>query len=105
MGLVNRVLPSDELAAYTNEYAVRLATGCRRRHSPQPSCSSTATSIVTRHRRSTTRAARMAVMMQQADFAEGVAALAEKRPPDFGDPADPAVRRDPLIRGKTRLIW
>jgi hypothetical protein len=30
---------------------------------------------------------RMAEMMKGADFAEGVAALTEKRPPDFPDPA------------------
>jgi hypothetical protein len=29
---------------------------------------------------------RMAGMMRNADFAEGVAALTEKRPPDFSDP-------------------
>ncbi len=86
MGLVNRVLPSDELAAYTNEYAVRLATEV----APSSLAATKLQLYRDLHRDAASSvedaSARMAVMMQQADFAEGVAALAEKRPPNFGDP-------------------
>lgn len=85
LGLVNRVLPPDELVPATEAYAVRLAT--------EIAPSSLAATKLQLYRdlhgdaASSVRdaSARMAEMMQGPDFAEGVAALTEKRPPDFPD--------------------
>jgi enoyl-CoA hydratase/carnithine racemase len=85
LGLVNRAVAPDELLAHTYAYAGRLA------HEIAPS-SLAATKLqlyadLHGDVASSVRdaAARMAVMMGGADFAEGVAALTEKRPPDFPD--------------------
>ncbi len=86
MGLVNRVLPPDELAGFTTGYANRLATEI----APSSLAATKLQLYRDLHRDAASSvadaSARMVEMMQQADFAEGVAALAEKRPPDFGDP-------------------
>ena len=86
LGLVNRVLEPDELMVHTYAYAGALA------HEIAPS--SLAATKLQLYRDLHLDAAssvqdagqRMAEMMQGADFAEGVAALTEKRPPDFPDP-------------------
>jgi len=85
MGLVNQVLAPGELIAHTEAYAGALA----RDIAP----SSLAATKMQLYRdlhldaASSVRDAemRMAEMMQGADFAEGVAALTEKRTPDFPD--------------------
>jgi enoyl-CoA hydratase/carnithine racemase len=86
LGLVNRVVPPDELLPVTYEYAGRLAS--------EIAPSSLAVTKLQLYRdlhgdaASSVRDAgvRMAEMMGAADFAEGVAALTEKRPPAFPDP-------------------
>jgi enoyl-CoA hydratase/carnithine racemase len=86
LGLVNKVLAPEELLAHTYAYAGALA----REIAP----SSLAATKLQLYRDLHLDAAssvqdaglRMAEMMKGADFAEGVAALTEKRPPDFPDP-------------------
>jgi enoyl-CoA hydratase/carnithine racemase len=85
LGLVNRALPPDELLPFTQAYARTLA----REIAP----SSLAVTKLQMYRdlhgdvatSVNDAAVRMAEMMRGADFAEGVAALTEKRPPAFGD--------------------
>jgi enoyl-CoA hydratase/carnithine racemase len=86
LGLVNRALPPEELLPFTYEYARRLAT--------EIAPSSLAATKLQLYRdlhgdaasSVNDAAARMDQMMKGADFAEGVAALVEKRPPAFPDP-------------------
>jgi enoyl-CoA hydratase/carnithine racemase len=86
LGLVNRALPPDELLPYTYDYARRLAT--------EIAPSSLAATKFQLYRdlhgdaasSVNDAAVRMAEMMRSADFAEGVDALVEKRPPAFADP-------------------
>jgi enoyl-CoA hydratase/carnithine racemase len=86
LGLINRVLPPEELLPFTAAYARRLAT--------EVAPSSLAVTKLQLYRdlhgdvASSVRdaGARMADMMRGADFAEGVAALTEKRPASFPDP-------------------
>ena len=84
MGLVNRALPPDELLPSTYEYAGRLATeiapsslASTKLQLYRDLHSDVASSVDDAERR-------LAEMMRGADFAEGVAALTEKRPPAFG---------------------
>jgi enoyl-CoA hydratase/carnithine racemase len=87
LGLVNRAVEPDELLPVTYDYARRLATDI--------APSSLAATKFQLYRdlhgdvASSVRdaATRMAAMMQGPDFAEGVAALTEKRAPSFPDPA------------------
>jgi enoyl-CoA hydratase/carnithine racemase len=89
LGLVNQVVPADQLMDVTYDYARRLAT--------EIAPSSLAVTKLQMYRdlhgdvASSVRDAgeRMAAMMGSADFAEGVAALTEKRRPDFPDPTTP----------------
>jgi enoyl-CoA hydratase/carnithine racemase len=86
LGLVNRALPPEDLLPFTYEYAGSLAT--------EIAPSSLAATKLQLYRdlhgdaasSVDDAAARMAEMMKGADFAEGVAALVEKRPPAFPDP-------------------
>jgi enoyl-CoA hydratase/carnithine racemase len=86
MGLVNRVLPPDELGEYTQEYARHLATEI----APSSLAATKLQLYRDLHRDAASSvedaSARMAVMMKGADFAEGVAALSSKRSPEFRDP-------------------
>jgi enoyl-CoA hydratase/carnithine racemase len=83
LGLVNRAVPADELMACTYAYAAGLA------HEIAPSSLAATKLQVYRDLHGDVAssvhdaATRMAAMMQGADFAEGVAALTERRPPDF----------------------
>ena len=87
LGLVNKVVPADDLLQTTYAYARMLAT--------EVAPSSLAATKLQMYRdlhgdaaSSVNDAAqRMAEMMRGADFAEGVAALTEKRPARFADPA------------------
>lgn len=86
MGLVNRVLPADELLPHTYDYARRLATEV-----------SPASLAITKHQvyadqhddvgTAVERAgAALEDMMTRPDYAEGVRAWMQKRTPDFPDP-------------------
>ncbi|HEY1830213.1 MAG TPA: enoyl-CoA hydratase-related protein [Acidimicrobiales bacterium] len=86
-GLVNRVVPAEELLDLTYEYAGQLA-----RDVAPSSLASTKLQLYRDLHGDVASAvndagSRMAAMMQSADFAEGVAALTERRPPAFPDPA------------------
>ena len=85
MGLVNQVLAPGELIAHTEAYAGALA----REIAPSSLAATKMQLYGDLHldAASSVRDAemRMAEMMQGADFAEGVAALTEKRTPDFPD--------------------
>jgi enoyl-CoA hydratase/carnithine racemase len=90
MGLVNQVVPGDDLMDSTYEYARRLATEV----SPA-SLAATKLQLYTDLHRDVAGAvadagARLETMMREPDFAEGVAALRERRAPHFADRA-PAV--------------
>ena len=83
MGLVNAVLPADELLDHTLRYARRLATEIA------PSTLREAKQQLYTDLHGDVGAAvshaerRLVEMMRDPDFAEGVAALTEKRPPHF----------------------
>jgi enoyl-CoA hydratase/carnithine racemase len=85
LGLVNRALPPDELLDATYAYAGALA------HEIAPSSLAATKLQLYRDLHADAASsvhdasARMAEMMKGPDFAEGVAALTEKRPPDFPD--------------------
>lgn len=83
MGLVNEALPRDELLPRTYEYASMLASTVSR-----GSLAETKRQIYTDLHRDVgssvdEAAALLRRMMTEPDFAEGVAALTEKRPPRF----------------------
>jgi enoyl-CoA hydratase/carnithine racemase len=87
IGLVNRTVPRDELAATTYDYAAMLAD--------EVAPSSLAVTKLALYRdlhgdvvsSVHDAAARLDEMMRGPEFAEGVAALTEKRRPNFADPA------------------
>jgi len=89
IGLVNRVLPPDELMEAVVAYARTLATEV----SPASLAATKLQMYTDLHRDAATAVgdaeALLRSMMTGADFAEGVAALAERRPPRFADPAAP----------------
>jgi len=83
LGLVNVVVPGDELLAYTYRYATDLASNVSR-----GSLAATKHQIYLDLHRGVgpsveESARRLDQMMTEPDFAEGVAALTEKRPPRF----------------------
>ncbi len=86
LGLVNRAVPLEELLPFTYEYAGRLATEI----APSSLAATKLQLYSDLHGDAASSVndagTRMAGMMQGADFAEGVAALVEKRPPKFPDP-------------------
>lgn len=83
MGLVNRVVPHDDLLPFTRAYAIELATQC------SPRSMSVIKREVYRHLLETHEAAEADALkltlesFQSADFAEGVSAVLQKRPPRF----------------------
>lgn len=87
LGLVNRALAAEELMTHTYAYAGALA-----RDVAPSSLASTKLQLYRDLHLDVASAVqdagtRMAAMMKGADFAEGVAALTEKRPPAFPDPS------------------
>ena len=89
MGLVNRVVPAEDVLETAHAYARRLATEI----SPA-SLAATKRQLYTDFHRDLATSVedseeRLRAMMREADFAEGVAALTERRPPRFGDPPAP----------------
>ncbi len=90
MGLVNRVTPAEELLGVVHGYARVLATEV----SPASLAATKLQLYADLHRDAATAARdaeeRLRSMMAGPDFAEGVAALAARRPPHFADPGGPA---------------
>ncbi|HXW81380.1 MAG TPA: enoyl-CoA hydratase-related protein [Acidimicrobiales bacterium] len=90
MGLVNRTVAKDELMAFTYAYANELASGIA------PSSSASTKEQLYRDLHCDVATAvhdagsRLELMMQGPDFAEGVRALTEHRPPNFADPPSPS---------------
>jgi enoyl-CoA hydratase/carnithine racemase len=86
MGLVNRVLPPDDLLPATYEYARALATEvspASSREAKRQLYADLHDDVGTSVERSV---ALIAAMTGGPDYAEGVRAYVEKRPPDFPDP-------------------
>jgi len=86
IGLVNGVAAGEDLLAVTDAYARRLATEV----SPASLAATKMQLYADLHRDAASAArdaeARLEAMMAGPDFAEGVAALRERRPPRFGEP-------------------
>ncbi|HEY2214452.1 MAG TPA: enoyl-CoA hydratase-related protein [Acidimicrobiales bacterium] len=86
MGLINQVVERDRLLEVTYAYAAMLA------HEVAPSSLAVTKLQIYRDLHGDVASSvqdagdRMAHMMQGAEFAEGVAALTERRPPKFPDP-------------------
>jgi enoyl-CoA hydratase/carnithine racemase len=87
LGLVNQVVEPDQLMAVTYAYARQLATeiapsslAATKQQIYRDLHGDAASSVAD-------AAGRLSAMMQSADFAEGVAALTERRPPRFADPS------------------
>ncbi len=94
MGLVNQVLEPGALMEATTAYARTLATEV----SPASLAATKVQMYLDLHRDAATAvedsADRLESMMKGTDFAEGVAAMAQRRPPSFADP--PAGEAGPL---------
>jgi enoyl-CoA hydratase/carnithine racemase len=92
MGLVNRVVEPDALLACTYDYAKALATEV----SPASLAATKLQIYLDLHRDAATAvhdsADRLDEMMKATDFSEGVAAMAERRPPRFADPPAPTMQ-------------
>jgi enoyl-CoA hydratase/carnithine racemase len=89
LGLVNGVVPPDQLMDTTYDYARRLATEIA-----PSSLAATKLQLYDDFHRDVATSVRdagdrLSSMMQGADFAEGVAALTERRPPRFPDSPSP----------------
>ncbi|HEY8548022.1 MAG TPA: enoyl-CoA hydratase-related protein [Acidimicrobiales bacterium] len=86
MGLVNKVLPPDELLPFTYDYARRLATEV----SPASSRVAKRQLYADLHDDVGTSVARSEALLGEMtgapDYAEGVRAYVERRPPEFPDP-------------------
>jgi len=83
LGLVNRVVPGDDLLAVTRAYAHELAHGVARRSLAETK-RAVALDLLRDLGASVAEAARLLdEMMGEPDFAEGTRALVEKRPPHF----------------------
>jgi enoyl-CoA hydratase/carnithine racemase len=87
LGLVNRVVPPEDLLTTTYAYARRLATEIA-----PSSLAATKLQMYADFHRDVAASVhdsndRLSTMMRSADFAEGVAALTEQRPPRFPDAA------------------
>jgi enoyl-CoA hydratase/carnithine racemase len=84
MGLVNKVLPPDELLAFTYDYAGRLATEV----APWAVAQAKRQLYADWHRDVGSAVAESERLIREAatrpDYAEGVRAWLEKRPPNFG---------------------
>ena len=85
LGLVNSVVPPEELLTTTYDYARRLATEI----APSSLAATKLQMYADLHRDVVASVHdsndRLSTMMRSADFAEGVAALTERRPPRFPD--------------------
>jgi enoyl-CoA hydratase/carnithine racemase len=86
LGLVNKVLPPDELLPFTLEYATRIATECA-----PSSLLAMKRQLYNDLMRDLGPAAKeaydqMVEMVRGSDFAEGVRAFGEKRTPKFANP-------------------
>jgi len=94
IGLVNMVTPAATLIDSVGEYAHMLATQV----SPASLAATKLQLYTDLHRDSATAARdadeRLRTMMTGPDFAEGVAALTGRRPPQFADPAGPSGPSD-----------
>jgi enoyl-CoA hydratase/carnithine racemase len=89
MGLINRVVTGAELMGFTYDYAHQLATGIA-----PSSLAATKDQLYRDLHRDVASSINdaetlMEEMMQGPDFAEGVKALTEHRPPHFADPVSP----------------
>ncbi|UDY34253.1 enoyl-CoA hydratase-related protein [Dermatobacter hominis] len=88
MGLINRVLPADELLSHAHEYARVLATEV----SPAAVRAAKHQLYADQHDDLGTSIERAEAlldeMMGAPDYAEGVRAWVDKRPPEFPDPPD-----------------
>jgi enoyl-CoA hydratase/carnithine racemase len=97
MGLVNQVVEPERLMEVTYEYARMLADTV----SPASLAATKAQMYLDLHRDAAGAVAdsadRLDAMMKGSDFVEGVAAMAERRPPHFADPppAGPDATKQP----------